>query len=392
MRRGAAANIHLLYVLKFSKWFMLFMPIIVVFFQDNGLNMQQIFTLKAISAVTIVVMEIPSGYMADRLGRRMTLVLGALLNFAGFLAYSMAHGFGMFIVAELFIGLSMSFISGADSAMLYDSLQSLRRKNDYARQEGRITAIGNFAEAGAGILGGFLAGISLRLPFIAQAGIAFIGIPVALLLTEPQIQAQLEKTTMRKIFNTIRYSLVKNKLLRAYILYSAFAGMTTLTLAWFIQPYFTSIELPLEWFGILWTALNLSVALTAFWAYKAERLLSPVKMLALITIVIGGGFMLLGIIGGIAGIAILFGIYLIRGIATPVLKDYINRHTASDVRATVLSVRSFIIRIGFAIISPLLGWYTDHYDLHTALIIAGAIFTLSMLATLIGFYKVLKKE
>ncbi|MCF8218937.1 MAG: MFS transporter [Bacteroidales bacterium] len=391
MQRGPGTNIQLLYVLKFAKWFMLFMPIIVVFFQDNGLDMQQIFTLKAINAVTIVALEVPSGYMADHWGRKKTLLLGTILNFTGFLAYSVAHGFGMFVVAELLIGFSMSFISGADSAMLYDSLKSVNRKEDYSRQEGRITALGNFSEAGAGILGGFLAGISLRLPFITQAGIAFIGIPAALLLWEPRVRSSLHKASMRSLFNTMKDTFLNNRLLRAYLLFSSFAGMTTLTLAWFVQPYFKSIELPLEWFGIIWTALNLSVAVTAFWAHKVERFITPANILLYIALFTGGGFIFLGITGGWWGIAILFIIYLARGIATPLLKNFMNRNTNSEIRATVLSMRSFVIRIGFAIVSPLLGWYTDLYDLHNALIIAGSIFLAAMLIVLITFRKTLKE-
>jgi MFS family permease len=385
-------NILLLHLIKFSKWFMLFMPIIVIFFQDNGLEMRHIFMLKAINAITVVILEIPSGYMADVLGRKKTLVLGTMLSFAGFVAYSIAHGFWGFAIAELLIGVSMSFISGADSAMLYDTLLHQNKSEQYSKQEGRITAIGNFSEAAAGILGGLLAGISLRLPFIAQAGIAFIGIPAALLLIEPELHKTIKKTTMRAIAGTMKVVLVDNKLLRAYILFSSFAGMTSLTLAWFIQPYWSSIEIPLTWFGLLWTALNLSVALTAFFAYKIQAALKPVTILFLVAIVTGGGFISLGFSNGLWGIAILFAIYLVRGLGTPILKDFINQHTPSDVRATVLSIRSFIIRIAFAAISPLLGWYTDHYDLGNALILAGGVFTIGMLISIIFYLKESQKS
>src|SRR6056297_730322 len=379
IKRSATNNIFLLYLIKFAKWFMLFMPIIVIFFQDNGLEMRHIFLLKAINAVTVVVLEIPSGYMADVLGRRKTLILGTILNFGGFVAYSLAHGFGGFVIAELMIGVSMSFISGADSAMLFDTLKNTKRTGEYAKFEGRITALGNFSEAAAGIVGGFLAGISLRLPFEIQAVVAFIGIPAASLLWEPKLSAHVQKASMLAIFRTMRYALVENPMLRTYILFSSFAGMTSLTLAWFVQPFFKSIDLPLEWFGILWTALNLSVAITAMLAYKAEKAIPSNIILITVALFTGGGFMLLGFTAGLWGIAVLFGIYLVRGMATPILKDYINRNTESHIRATVLSVRSFIIRIGFAVISPFLGWYTDHYDLQDALKIAGAIFTIGML-------------
>jgi MFS family permease len=377
-KRNIKNNLWLLYLIKFSKWFMLFMPIIVIFFQDNGLEMRHIFMLKAINAITVVVLEIPSGYMADVLGRKKTLVLGTILSFGGFIAYSFAFGFWGFALAELLIGVSMSFISGADSAMLYDTLFYQNKTENYSKEEGRITALGNFSEAAAGILGGFLAGISLRLPFIAQAGIAFIGIPAALLLIEPELHKKVRKTTMLAIAKTLKYALVINKKLRAYILFSSFAGMTSLTLAWFIQPFFTSINIPLSWFGILWTSLNLSVALTAMFAYKIQNSLSKTSILMLVAVFTGGGFIVLGFSHGIWGLVILFLIYLVRGMGTPILKDFINQNTESDIRATVLSIRSFIIRIAFAIISPLLGWYTDHYNLHDALIMAGSIFTFGM--------------
>jgi sugar phosphate permease len=64
-------------------------------------------------------------------------------------------------------------------------------------------------------------------------------------------------------------------------------------------------------------------------------------------------------------------------VATPVLKDYINYLIESEVRATVLSLRNMFIRINFAIIGPILGWFTDHYSLKTGLLIAGIFFLLS---------------
>ena len=75
-----------------------------LFYQDNGLNMQDIFTLKAIYSVAIVAMEIPSGYMADVWGRRNTLLLGGILASTGFALYSFSEGFWAFALAEIVLG------------------------------------------------------------------------------------------------------------------------------------------------------------------------------------------------------------------------------------------------------------------------------------------------
>ena len=75
------------------------MPIVVLFYQDNGMGMHEIFLLKAIYSVAIVIMEIPSGWMADVWGRKKTLILGSILGSAGFLMYSFSYGFFAFALA-----------------------------------------------------------------------------------------------------------------------------------------------------------------------------------------------------------------------------------------------------------------------------------------------------
>ena len=54
------------------------MPIAVPFFQSKGLSMQEVFSLQALFAVAVLAMEVPSGYLADRLGRKPTLIIGAV--------------------------------------------------------------------------------------------------------------------------------------------------------------------------------------------------------------------------------------------------------------------------------------------------------------------------
>ena len=186
MQAQLKSNITKLYIIKIAKWFMLFMPFMIPFYQDNGLNLSQISILKAIYSVAIVALEIPSGYLADVLGRKKTLVIGSILGFLGFFTYSISYGFIGFLLAEIILGFGQSLISGADSAMLYDSLEELDKKDEYVKYEGRVISIGNLAETIAGVVGGLLVGISLRFPYIAQTMVAFIAIPASLSLFEPQ--------------------------------------------------------------------------------------------------------------------------------------------------------------------------------------------------------------
>lgn len=375
-------NIPLLYIIKISKWFNMVMPIVVLFYQDNGMGMHEIFILKAIYSVAIVVMEIPSGWMADIWGRKKTLILGAVLGSAGFLAYSFSYGFLAFAIAEIILGIGHSFVSGADSAMLFDSLKADNKTKEYTKQEGRITSTGNFAEAIAGITGGFLAAISLRTPFYLQFAVAAMAIPAALTLIEPKIHSNKHVHSIKKLVQNIKNTLVVNQNLRISILLSAVTGTATLTFAWLVQPFFKAIDLPVEMFGIFWTALNLTVGVSSIFAHRVEIFLGKRYTLLAIILLLSAGYFLSGIAITFWGLAFLFLFYLMRGIATPVLKNYINQYTESEVRATMLSVRNFIIRISFAVIGPLLGWITDNISLNYAFILAGVIYLTSALIIL----------
>jgi MFS family permease len=353
---------------------MLYMPIVVPFYESNGLSMKDIMVLQAVYSIAIVALEIPSGYMADVIGRKKTLIIGAVFGTIGFTTYSFSHGIAGFLIAEIILGIGQSCVSGADSALLYDSLLERDEEKKYTRFEGRITSLGNIAEAVAGIAGGLLAGLSLKAPYVAQIFVAFIALPAAFTLVEPVRQVPLMKAGFREILGIARFTMFEDRVLRRNIFLSAVTGTATLTMAWFSQPFFEYALIDITWFGLLWTSLNLAVALTSYTAHRVEPRLGQKWSIALIALLIPLGYLALSRFDTPAGLVILYLFCLVRGYATPVLKDYINRVTDSQIRATVLSVRNFIIRLFFAATGPILGWIKDLYSLPQALALAGSVF------------------
>lgn len=365
-------NLIALYLVKLSKWFTLVMPIIVLFYEEHRLGLQDVFILKSVYSVAAVALEVPSGYLADVWGRKRCIVAGCVLFFGGYLCYSLTETFAAFLVAEILLGIGQTMINGADSALLYDTTVHHGRENLYLRYEGRITMIGNFAEAVAGIFGGLLAVYSLRYPFYAQAVVAFVGIPAAMALRE-YAPANKVQSPWEEILRILKYSLVTNKKLCCNIMYSGIIGAATLTMAWFVQPVLMQLETPTEWYGIIWTVLNLTVGVAALYSDRVEQLFGMTKMNILILIVIAGGYVALAYNLTYAGLGILFLFYIFRGFATPILKGYINQMTFSEMRATVLSIRNFVIRLMFAAIAPFIGWLNDMYSLQVALLASAAL-------------------
>ena len=187
-------------------------------------------------------------------------------------------------------------------------------------------AIGNFAEAIAGVLGGFLAAqFSLVFPFYCQAAVSIIGIIAAFSLVEPdRVDTFSAKNNWQNIKDTIYYVFVGNRELKWLIIYASLMGGATITIAWFAQPYFLFAEVPLVYYGILWTALNLTVGVASWFAHKVEDNLTAMNLMLGVFVLIVGGYLGAAFSPAIMGILFLFFVYIGRGIATPTFNNLIN--------------------------------------------------------------------
>jgi MFS family permease len=140
----------------------LFMPVIVLFWQENGLDPFDIYLLQGLFAVAVVLLEVPTGMIADRLGKRASLIAAAGLIAVGMVVYSVSSSFALFLSAEVVLAVGVALVSGADSALLYDTLHRLGRQNDFRRLEGNARGMQMASIALFTILGGFVGEISYR--------------------------------------------------------------------------------------------------------------------------------------------------------------------------------------------------------------------------------------
>lgn len=372
-------NIIKMYFLKAILWFMVSMPIIVIFFTDkHNLSISQVMILQGIYSLTIAFFEIPSGYIADILGRRKSIIFGTIFTFIGFIFFSFFSGFVVFAVAQIFVGLGGSLISGSDVALIYDTLIETNQTENYTKIEGKNYAIGNFSEATAGILGGILAVTSLYIPIYVQTFIIFFSIPVGFSLIEPNINKdeKIQKSIL-DIKSVFIDTLIVNTKLKWLIILSSSVGLATLSIAWFIQPYFQLIGIHLSLFGLLWALLNFLAGISSYNTYRFLNYYKTKYFYFAISTLIFSCILMMGLNISYFGIFFIIIIYIIRGILTPFLRDEINKIIESNRRATILSIRSFLIRISFAISAPLIAYCGEIYSFS---------FSLYLLAIFVGFF------
>lgn len=371
-------NIGKLYAIRALRSFMLIMPVMALFFQENGLSVHEIFLLQAIFSLVLVLLEIPTGYFADIISRKSSIIIGGIISTLGWCLYAASYGFWGFLVSEILLGVGMSFVSSADAAMLQDTLLALGRGGEYQKRQGRNTGIATSSEAVASIIGGLIAVVSLRLPLILDIFSTFLILPIAWSLIEPKRQKRESKeSSIRSIMAITHYALVGHREVGLLILYTGFVSASTLTMVWFSQPYLLEGGLPIAMFGIVWASLLGVASLCSWYAEKIEDFFGRKNTLVLLWFLPVLGYFLTGLLSGMYAFVLLVCFYVTRGILNPVLEDYINHHVSSDIRATVLSVKNVPSRFIFMVVGPGVSFVGDVYSLQSALLVTGGIFLLS---------------
>ena len=154
---------------------------------------------------------------------------------------------------------------------------------------------------------------------------------------------------------------------------SSVTGLATLCMAWTSQVYFVVTGFNELQITPLWVLLNLTVAVISANAVSVVSRIGAKRAIIVIMIAMPLGYILLGALPLLPALASLYLFYMIRGYATPMLRDLTNQHCRSEIRATVLSLRSLLVRISFSIIGPLIGFVTAKSSLSAALIVFGVI-------------------
>lgn len=385
-KSSVKGNLWKLYFLRAIRSFMLIIPVITLFLQENGLTLGEVFLLQAIFSLAVIILEVPSGYFSDTMGRKKVIIYGTGLGIVGYTVYAFSYGFFGFLVAEIILGLAYSFISGADSALIYETLLEAEEESSYKRYEGKYLSIGMASEGIASVLGGLLALVSLRFPLYVEAAINIPAFILAFTIVEPEMHL-VENKYFRKMRHIVKYALHENKELKWLIVYSALVGASTLTMVWFIQPYWKEVGIPLALFGVLWAILMLVSSFFSWHADAIENLMGKkMSLLVLISLPVLGYFLTATMVA-IWSIIFIFLFYITRGINNPITLDYINGLIDSDIRSTVLSIRNLASRLIFFGLGPVIGIINDEFSMRIALFASGVTFMILGVIVLIFMKK-----
>ena len=383
LRRRLARNIPVYYLFYGVSGFLIWMPIWVIYLQEfRGMSLTQIGSIEAIFWITVVVAEVPTGAVADRWGRRVSLAMGGAMFCVGSVVFAFSSTYVVLLVAYLTIAVAMTMYSGAGHALVYDTLRQLGRTEEYEKHIGRSEALAFGSMLVATLLAGPLVAL-LGYSTTILLGAIFMGAGgvVALFLREPprsEAEFSFHQTSRNGtapeahrgvLGNMLGGVLVvwRSKLLLWYILLATLlSGVILTTTDFLLQPFVvhhgvnpaSGVDAGFAYSGMLMSPVAGMVVGSLLAARVASRL--GERRSLVMPLVVGGLILLaptlwdsLWVVGAIGLLAV------IRGMTRPIATGYINRRIPSDQRATVLSMFELSAALLVAIILPQIGTVAD---------------------------------
>jgi len=295
-------------------------------------------------------------------------------------------------VAEMILGSSFSFISGADSALLFESLKAVGEEPNYPRHEGRVSGFGQIGEACGAIFAGLLYATAPLLPFFIQIGVWLIALQLTRTLTEPARERTSASSHLAEAYRLTRYAFIENGLLRQIICLNVVLGLASFYPVWLVQPYMQDGGVPLTWFGPIWAGANLSIAIAAMQSHRLRNRLGDKHMVFLCLLLTLTGYLGLGLSGSLWGFLFYYLLTIMRGFRVPMFLNHIQQEIPSANRAAILSLQSLAFRFGFVCTGPLIGRGADSVGVQKTFLLLALLFALALPPLSWMFLKRLKEK
>lgn len=365
-------NVWKSYAYRFLMNLQLWWPIWVIYLQrSRGLSLTQITLLDTPFFLLIVLSEVPTGAIADRFGRRVSLMLGSTMLAVAVFVFGIADNYVVILISYSAWGLAMTFQNGADAAILYDSLKLVGREDDFQKINSRLWALTSLAVLIAILIGAPIASAtSLSFPIELSAGIALLAVPVAFSMHEPVVPKEVHEAYPVMVLNGIREAW-RQPALRYVIFFSGILFATTFTPLIFVQPYLHEHGVGTGDLGIWQAPVRAFGILSALGAHRfISKLGQAGAMLALPVTLALCNLALAGFDYAIVYAAFL-PIGMVAGMQNPVLATYVNRRIPSARRATILSVQSVVGSMLLAVSEPVGGFIADRFGLRAVFLAFG---------------------
>ncbi|MCY4072444.1 MAG: MFS transporter [Chloroflexi bacterium] len=361
-----------------------------------GLNPLQLVLVGTCLELTAFLMEIPTGVVADVYSRRLSVITGIALLGLGFVVEGSFPVFEALLIAQIIMGLGYTFLSGAQSAWIVDEIGGTRASAAFLRSA-QVAQVTGFVAIFVSVA---VASVSLQVA-IVSAGIIMLALALFLVLLMPEEGFKRQEASQREnwttLFATFRSGLrlVRRRrllllIMAATIIHGAFSEgfdrlWTAHLLGNFTLPALGQLD-EIVWFGVI-SAVGMPLSLLAMeYIGRGVDMTSNRSVTLALTVVYVA--MIAGVLLFTLGESfalLLLGLWItgaMRAIRNPLMEAWINQHTESGVRATVLSIQGQADAFGQIAGGPVVGAIGHFSSVRMAITISAL-----MLVPILGVFR-----
>lgn len=371
------SNIWKYYLATSLAQFAFYTPIIQLFYLAHDLTIFKIAILGVVWTLVRLILEVPSSILADRWGRKRTMIMSAVFIIASVIMLIYATNFGLFILSSIWSAASFAFLSGTDIAFFYDTLKVLKKEDEFDKLWARQQIYQQVPLLIAFVSSGFLYQFSLVLPLQLSLVFLVLSLTVTLTLYEPQNHKPIGEVSISSHFKQSWKAILKSSHLKAVLIFSLLFCLGSDLSYGYGQIYLKQLALPIILFGIVYTFKSLLVTVAANFAPSLRRKFSYQTMFGFQIVAITALFYIMVLTKSYLVGALCFILIAIpHGVFGISKSSYMHQYIKSHQRATIDSMFSFLVALMFLVVEPISGYLADIYTIKLPFLLVAIAMTL----------------
>ncbi|MCB9362720.1 MFS transporter [Candidatus Woesearchaeota archaeon] len=376
-------NVVVLYAYSLFHGLMFFLPVFALLLERSLESVFLVTTIMALQAIINVLLEVPSGAISDKFGRKTCIVWSGLLATVALVFLFIGGSYFMYVMYVLINSVARSIKSGADTSLLYET-----DPKNFKKLVGWHHALWPLGASVGSFIGGYIAVVNLELTVLCSILPFFLAFVATLFIEEPKMH-RTTNTLAHHVRETVAYVMHKPQLFIMFLIALLFFASGEVTHQ--IDPlFFEEKGIPIHVFGFLAMVYYFLEFLGSMISYSVSKVfgerntmyLSAIAPMVLIVLAVISGGLLAGLLLVVSS--------AFWGIRQPLIMNLYHREAADHNRATVVSLGNLANELGFAISAPIIGLVADFISVTQVMLVLGSLYIPVLL--LIGMIHFEKKS
>lgn len=348
------------------------------------MSVQEVVWTEIIYSVVVVLLELPTGMIADRLSRKHMVLIDSFMTILEFVIIIMATRFWHFAAAITLSGIGHAIQSGAHNALVHDSLKAAHKESTFEKVLGRI----RFLDYSGVIIGGLIGGvIAARFPLVTTYWLSLISLVIAFFigctLHETKLHTDIEDEWDFTDWKHILGFILHSRSVLTITIVGVITGAALNYVDEFWQIYLQAINTPLALFGIVNVLGFGAVALGSLTVHHLKDRFGFKKSVLVLLVICTLSFLFTSIVQSFPGILGIMAVYFTYAIMQPLFLGYIHEHAIDKYRATIESLYSLIGYLSIVIVGLPFGYISTHYGIFNGFLFLSLV--LSLITLLMAF-------